>query len=74
MESGDNTISHGAISLLLSQFKYSQKAGKVSFTWEPEERGNGTRSVSCVLRVKRWDSEPINFLHGLCDTKQHLVI
>lgn len=74
MESGDNKISHGAISLLRSQFKYSLKAGKVSFTQELEEMGNGTRSVSHVPRVKWWDSGPINFLHGLCGTKQHLVI
>lgn len=62
MESGDNKISRGAISLCGSEFKYSLKAGKVSFTREPEEIGNGTRSVSHVLRVKRWDSGANKFL------------
>ena len=74
MESSDNKFSHGAISLWCSEFKYSLKAGKVSFKRAPKEMGNGTRSVRHVLRVKCWDSGPINFLHGLCGTKRHLVI
>lgn len=30
--------------------------------------GNGTRSVSHIVRVKWQDSGPINFMHGLCGT------
>lgn len=61
----DNKISLGTISLRCSGFKYSLEAGKVSFT---REMGNGTRSVSHVLRVKRRDSGRINFMHGLRGT------